>query len=233
MRPSLTACALPICAMVPPCAVFSHGSMMQRQMAAPIDEIGAATRLEEFRASNGDLLDISFDTISAAGPNGAICHYRVTEASNLKLESGSLFLIDSGAQYRDGTTDITRTLPVGDPSDEMKDRFTRVLKGMIAVSRARFPQGTTGAQLDSLARMPLWQAGLDYAHGTGHGVGSFLCVHEGPQRISKTGSVPLEAGNVLSNEPGYYKAGELGHSHRKSNHRHRARADQRWRAAAP
>ena len=178
--------------------------------ATPLTEIACATALEDFRRATGCLEDISFDTISGAGPNGAICHYRVNEASNRQLDEDSLYLIDSGAQYPDGTTDITRTLPVGAPSNEMKDRFTRVLKGMIAVTLARFPKGTSGAQIDSLARMPLWQVGLDYAHGTGHGVGSYLCVHEGPQRIAKTGTTPIEAGNILSNEPGYYKAGHWG-----------------------
>ena len=184
--------------------------MDQMSLTNSLDEIAATQALEQFRAETGLLKDISFDTISAAGPNGAICHYQVSESSNRKIEQGSLYLIDSGGQYPDGTTDITRTIPIGSPSAEMKDRFTRVLKGMIAVTLARFPKGTTGAQLDILARAPLWQVGLDYAHGTGHGVGSYLCVHEGPQRISKTGTVPLETGNILSNEPGYYKAGAWG-----------------------
>ncbi|MCT4656466.1 MAG: aminopeptidase P family protein [Cohaesibacter sp.] len=175
-----------------------------------LDEISSAQMLESFRASTGCLKDISFDTISGAGPNGAIVHYRVTETTNKKLETGSLYLVDSGGQYPDGTTDITRTIPIGTPDEEMKDRFTRVLKGMIALSRACFPKGTNGAQLDTIARQPLWDAGLDYAHGTGHGVGSYLCVHEGPQRIAKTGSVPLETGNILSNEPGFYKEGAWG-----------------------
>lgn len=175
-----------------------------------LTEIDIAKTLENFRMATGCLKDISFETISGAGPNGAICHYRVSEESNLKLEADSLYLIDSGGQYPDGTTDITRTVPVGTPTDEMKDRFTRVLKGMIAVTLARFPEGTSGAQLDSLARKPLWDVGLDYAHGTGHGVGSYLCVHEGPQRIAKVGTAPMEAGNILSNEPGFYKAGHWG-----------------------
>ncbi|PLW75536.1 aminopeptidase P family protein [Cohaesibacter celericrescens] len=175
-----------------------------------LDEIAAASALEHFRSASGCLKDISFETISGAGPNGAIVHYRVSEASNRKFDQNSLFLVDSGGQYPDGTTDITRTIAIGTPDTEMKDRFTRVLKGMIAVSMARFPKGANGAQLDTLARMPLWQAGLDYAHGTGHGVGSYLCVHEGPQRISKAGAVPLETGNILSNEPGYYKTGAWG-----------------------
>ncbi len=180
-----------------------------------IDEIAAAEKLSAFRAETAlqdgsELADLSFDTISGAGPNGAIIHYRVTPATSRKLETGSLYLIDSGAQYRDGTTDITRTVAIGTPSEEMRDRFTRVLKGHIAIATARFPAGTSGAQIDSFARAALWQAGLDYDHGTGHGVGSFLSVHEGPARISKLGATPLEPGMILSNEPGYYKAGEYG-----------------------
>jgi Xaa-Pro aminopeptidase len=181
-----------------------------------IDELGAAAKLEEFRKQGGDLRDTSFDTISGAGPNGAIVHYRVTEETNRALEMNSIYLVDSGGQYPDGTTDVTRTIIVGEPSAEMRDRFTRVLKGMIAVSRAVFPNGTRGSQLDTLARQFLWQAGVDYAHGTGHGVGSYLAVHEGPQRIAPAGSSqsggdePLRPGMFLSNEPGYYKAGEYG-----------------------
>ncbi len=175
-----------------------------------LDEIGAARKLEEFRIETGALKDISFDTISGAGPNGAICHYRVSEKSNLPIPVGKPFLIDSGAQYEDGTTDITRTIAVGTVSTEMKRNNTLVLKGHIAISAARFPEGTTGAQLDTLARIDLWKAGLDFDHGTGHGVGSYLSVHEGPQRIAKTGTVPLKPGMILSNEPGYYPAGEYG-----------------------
>ena len=175
-----------------------------------LDEIGAAEKLEQFRRDTGVLKDISFDTISGAGPNGAICHYRVSKKSNLTIPLGRPFLIDSGAQYEDGTTDITRTLAVGPQTDEMKKHFTLVLKGHIAISTARFPEGTTGAQLDTLARIDLWKAGLDFDHGTGHGVGSYLSVHEGPQRIAKTGTVPLKPGMILSNEPGYYPAGEYG-----------------------
>ena len=174
-----------------------------------LTEIDAAKALESFRHATGKLKDLSFPTISAAGPNSAIPHYRVTKASNRKLGRG-IFLVDSGAQYEDGTTDITRTLAVGRPSAEMRDRFTRVLKGHIAISRAVFPKGTSGAQIDALARLPLWQAGLDFDHGTGHGVGAYLSVHEGPQRISKVGYVALEPGMILSNEPGYYKAGAFG-----------------------
>lgn len=175
-----------------------------------LDEIGVAEKLEEFRRATGVLKDISFDTISGAGPNGAICHYRVSRSSNLPIPLGKPFLIDSGAQYEDGTTDITRTLAVGDVSDEMRKHFTLVLKGHIAISTARFPEGTSGAQLDTLARVDLWKAGLDFDHGTGHGVGAYLGVHEGPQRIAKTGTVPLKPGMILSNEPGYYPAGEYG-----------------------
>ncbi|MBY0422551.1 MAG: M24 family metallopeptidase, partial [Parvularculaceae bacterium] len=157
------------------------------------------------------LLDLSFDTISGAGPNGAVVHYKVSTTTNRRLEPGSLFLIDSGAQYRDGTTDITRVAAIGRPTDEMRDRFTRVLKGHIGLATMRFPAGTTGSQLDMIARKPLWDAGLDYDHGTGHGVGSFLGVHEGPQRIAKAGNTQaLKPGMILSNEPGYYKTGAYG-----------------------
>ncbi|HEY4344650.1 MAG TPA: aminopeptidase P family protein [Parvibaculum sp.] len=181
--------------------------------AAPkggIDEITASKKLETFRADTGELKDLSFDTISGAGPNGAIVHYRVTEGTNQPLQPGELFLVDSGAQYLDGTTDVTRTVAIGKASTEQRDRFTRVLKGHIGIATARFPDGTSGSQLDALARMSLWKAGLDYDHGTGHGVGSYLSVHEGPQRISKLGSVPLKPGMIISNEPGYYKTGAYG-----------------------
>lgn len=175
-----------------------------------IGEIGAVEALETFRRETGLLRDVSFPTISGSGPNGAIVHYRVTHASDRKLAAGELYLVDSGGQYQDGTTDITRTVAIGQPSAEMRERFTRVLKGHIAVARAVFPKGTSGAQIDSFARRPLWEAGLDFDHGTGHGVGSYLSVHEGPQRISKLGTVALEPGMILSNEPGYYKAGAYG-----------------------
>ncbi|RKQ71695.1 Xaa-Pro aminopeptidase [Litorimonas taeanensis] len=175
------------------------------------DEIDAATKLETLRHRNGGLKDLSFETISGAGANGALCHYRVSVATTLKLEKDSLFLVDSGGQYQDGTTDVTRTVPIGTPTDEMRDRFTRVLKGHIALATIRFPKGTTGPALDAFARAPLWAVGLDYDHGTGHGVGVFLGVHEGPQRISKApNSVALEPGMIVSNEPGFYKAGEYG-----------------------
>jgi Xaa-Pro aminopeptidase len=174
-------------------------------------EIDASDRLEAFRRESPLCRDLSFDTISGAGANGAIVHYRATERSNAALTPGSLYLLDSGAQYPDGTTDVTRTIAIGEPSAEMRDRFTRVLKGHIALATARFPVGTSGSQLDALARRPLWEIGLDYEHGTGHGVGSYLSVHEGPQRISKMPStVALRPGMVVSNEPGYYKTGAYG-----------------------
>jgi Xaa-Pro aminopeptidase len=175
-----------------------------------LTEIDAVAALETFRRDTGLLREVSFPTISGSGPNGAIVHYRVTRATNRKIAPDELFLLDSGAQYQDGTTDITRTMAVGEPSAEMRDRFTRVLKGHIAIARAMFPDGTTGAQLDSFARQFLWAAGVDFDHGTGHGVGSYLSVHEGPARISKLGTVALKRGMILSNEPGYYKAGSYG-----------------------
>ena len=185
------------------------------QSPGSLDEIGAAVKLEQCRVDAGQshqmpLLDLSFPSISSTGPNGAINHYRVSEDSNRTLQEGELFLLDSGGQYRDGTTDITRTLPVGKVSAEYRRRFSLVLKGMIAISTLRFPKGTRGCDIDAFARAALWQAGLDYAHGTGHGVGSYLSVHEGPQRIAKVGVAPLEPGMILSNEPGYYKPGEYG-----------------------
>jgi Xaa-Pro aminopeptidase len=175
-----------------------------------LTEIDAVAALESFRRDTGLLKDVSFPTISGAGPDGAIVHYRVTTRTNRGITAGELFLIDSGGQYQDGTTDITRTVAVGEPTAEMRERFTRVLKGHIAIARAIFPDGTTGAQLDSFARQSLWAAGLDFDHGTGHGVGSYLSVHEGPARISKLGTTPLRRGMILSNEPGYYKAGAYG-----------------------
>ena len=178
--------------------------------AGKLTEIDAVEALESFRRDSGLLKDISFPTIAGSGPNGAIVHYRVTRATNRTIGKNELFLVDSGAQYEDGTTDITRTVAVGTPSDEMRDRFTRVLKGHIAIATAVFPENTSGAQLDPLARTALWQAGLDFDHGTGHGVGSYLSVHEGPARISKLGTVALRRGMILSNEPGYYKTGAYG-----------------------
>ena len=175
-----------------------------------LTEIDAVKALESFRRDTGLLKDISFPTIAGAGPNAAIVHYRVTQSSNRRLGMNELFLVDSGAQYEDGTTDITRTVVIGTPSDEMRDRFTRVLKGHIAIATAVFPENTSGAQLDPLARIALWQAGVDFDHGTGHGVGSYLSVHEGPARISKLGTVGLRRGMILSNEPGYYKTAAYG-----------------------
>jgi Xaa-Pro aminopeptidase len=181
-----------------------------------LDELKASDRLQAMREEGGMLRDLSFDTISGSGPNGAIVHYKASAETNRPIEMNSLYLVDSGGQYEDGTTDITRTLAIGEPTAEMRDRFTRVLQGHIAIATALFPKGTRGSQLDSFARKALWDAGLDYAHGTGHGVGAFLAVHEGPQRISPVGSSqsggdePLQAGMIISNEPGYYKAGEYG-----------------------
>lgn len=176
-----------------------------------LSELDAQAYLDACRRRQPLWRDMSFPTISAAGPNGAVVHYRATDGQCRRLEPGTLYLVDSGGQYLDGTTDITRTIAVGSPTPEHRDRYTRVLKGHIALAKATFPKGTTGAQLDALARRPLWEVGLDYAHGTGHGVGSYLGVHEGPQRISKGGhTVALQPGMILSNEPGYYKDGEYG-----------------------
>jgi Xaa-Pro aminopeptidase len=178
--------------------------------AGRLTEIDAVEALESFRRDTGLLKDVSFPTIAGAGANGAVVHYRVTRRSNRSIAPGELFLIDSGAQYEDGTTDITRTIAVGAPGADMRGNFTRVLKGHIAIARAVFPEGTNGAQLDSFARQYLWRAGLDFDHGTGHGVGSYLSVHEGPARISKLGSAALKRGMILSNEPGYYRTGAYG-----------------------
>ena len=182
----------------------------QNAASGTLDEIAAAKKLEALRAETGKLHDISFDTISGAGPHGAIVHYRVTETSNRALNPGELYLCDSGGQYPDGTTDITRTVAVGAPSGEMRRHYTLVLKGHLAIGRARFPGGTRGVDLDPLARQYLWARGLDYAHGTGHGVGSFLSVHEGPQGISFRSMVKLKPGMIVSNEPGYYLEGAYG-----------------------
>ncbi|RUV45605.1 MAG: aminopeptidase P family protein [Mesorhizobium sp.] len=188
---------------------------LDRQQPDTLDEIDVVTKLEEVRRQTGEetqmpLRDVSFDTISGAGPNGAIMHYRVSRATSRKLQSGELFLLDSGGQYQDGTTDITRTVPIGQPTEEMRERFTLVLKGMIGISTLRFPAGTRGSEIDAVARVALWKHGCDFAHGTGHGVGSYLAVHEGPQRIARTGTEKLLAGMMLSNEPGYYKEGSYG-----------------------
>jgi Xaa-Pro aminopeptidase len=186
-------------------AWFDH-----RAANGDLTEIEAVEALESFRRDTGLLKDVSFPTIAGSGPNGAIVHYRVTRTSNRRIGAGELFLVDSGGQYQDGTTDVTRTVAVGTPSAEMRRNFTLVLKGHIAIARAVFPDGTNGAQLDSFARQFLWRAGLDFDHGTGHGVGSYLSVHEGPARISKLGTAPLKRGMILSNEPGYYQTGAYG-----------------------
>jgi Xaa-Pro aminopeptidase len=179
--------------------------------ANPPDEVEAVSKLEAFREETGALKDLSFDTIAGAASNGAIVHYRPTQRLNKRTEQGSLLLVDSGAQYLDGTTDVTRTMAIGEPSAEMCERFTLVLQGHLALTRVKFPAGTTGSALDALARMPLWAKGLDYDHGTGHGVGSYLGVHEGPHRIAKQPNmVALRAGMIVSNEPGYYKEGAYG-----------------------
>lgn len=187
------------------------GWLARESKGGKLREIEVSDRLQALRQDTGKLRDLSFDTISGAGPNGAVVHYRASPATERTLELNSLYLVDSGGQYRDGTTDVTRTVGIGTPSAEMKDRFTRVLKGHIALATARFPAGTTGSQLDTLARYWLWQAGLDYDHGTGHGVGAYLSVHEGPHRISKIANpVALQPGMIVSNEPGYYKTGAYG-----------------------
>ena len=190
-------------------AKFLHWLDVQAEKG--LSEIEADEILLQFREEGELFRGPSFPSITGSGPHGAIVHYRVSEQSNRQWQKGEIFLIDSGGQYRDGTTDITRTVIYGQPTEEMRDRFTRVLKGHIAIAMAQFPEGTNGEQLDTLARHALWQAGLDYDHGTGHGVGSYLCVHEGPQRISKRGGgQQLKPGMILSNEPGYYKSGEYG-----------------------
>jgi Xaa-Pro aminopeptidase len=183
---------------------------LDQQDAENLTEIDVVRAVEAERRATNELRDISFDTISGAGPNGAIVHYRVTEATNRHLKNGELLLVDSGGQYQDGTTDITRTIAIGSPGQEERDAFTRVLRGMITLSRLRWPTGLNGRDVDILARTPLWEAGLDYGHGTGHGVGSYLCVHEGPQRIARTGNQALLPGMILSNEPGFYREGAFG-----------------------
>lgn len=196
-------------------AIVSFLAWLDSKAPGELDEILAVEKLETFRRETGEkfqrpLREISFDTISGFGPNGAIIHYRVNEDTNRPFESGSLYLVDSGGQYEDGTTDITRTVSIGTPTDEMRKHYTLVLKGLIAISILRFPPNTRGMDIDPFARAALWQHGLDYAHGTGHGVGSYLSVHEGPQRIARTGTVELREGMIISNEPGYYREGEYG-----------------------
>lgn len=175
-----------------------------------LTEIDVVTKLEGFRRETNALQDISFETISGAGPNGAIVHYRVDENTNRAVNTGELLLVDSGGQYLDGTTDITRTIAIGPAGKEERTCYTRVLQGMVALSRVRFPKGVRGCDLDALARYPLWLVGQDYDHGTGHGVGSYLSVHEGPQSLSRRSNIPLEPGMILSNEPGYYREGAFG-----------------------
>lgn len=183
---------------------------LDAQAPGTITEIEVASRLEELRRRDPALRDISFDTISGTGENGAVMHYRVTEESNSRLEEGHLLVLDSGGQYLDGTTDITRTIAIGTPGQEECAAFTRVLQGMIAMSRLRWPKGLAGRDIEAVGRMPLWLAGQDFNHGLGHGVGAYLSVHEGPQRLSRVSSVPLEPGMILSNEPGYYREGAFG-----------------------
>ncbi len=191
-------------------AMVEFLAWLDMQTPGAFTEIDVVRALEGFRARTNALREISFDTISGAGPNGAIVHYRVSHDSNRTVGSGELLLVDSGGQYVDGTTDITRTVAIGAPTQEQKECFTRVLQGMIAISQVRFPRGLAGRDLDALARAPLWRAGQDFDHGTGHGVGSYLSVHEGPQRISRNSEVALQPGMILSNEPGYYREGGFG-----------------------
>ncbi len=183
---------------------------LDAQPPGSLTEISVVRALEGFRRATNALHDISFDTISGSGPNGAVIHYRVTEETNRAIGQDELLLVDSGAQYQDGTTDITRTIAIGDPGDFASACYTRVLRGLIAISRARWPRGLSGRDLDPLARFPLWVEGMDFDHGTGHGVGAFLSVHEGPQRLSRISEVPFEPGMILSNEPGYYREGAFG-----------------------
>jgi Xaa-Pro aminopeptidase len=191
-------------------AVCEFLAWFYAQAPGTITEIDVVTRLESCRHDTGKLLDISFDTVAGSGPNGALAHYNVSQASNRTLQAGDLMVLDSGGQYLDGTTDITRTLPVGQPGEEERTAYTRVLQGMIAMSRVRWPKGLAGRDLDVLARYPLWLADQDYGHGTGHGVGVHLCVHEGPQKLSRASDVPLDPGMIVSNEPGFYREGAFG-----------------------
>lgn len=185
-------------------------SWLDGQPAGSLTEIDVATKLEECRRRDNALQDISFETIAGTGPNGAVMHYRVTRESDARLEDGHLLVLDSGGQYLDGTTDITRTISIGAPGEEERRAFTRVLQGMIAMSRLRWPKGLAGRDIEAVGRMPLWLAGQDFDHGLGHGVGAYLSVHEGPQRLSRASHVPLEPGMILSNEPGYYREGAFG-----------------------
>ncbi|GAA6196333.1 aminopeptidase P family protein [Pseudophaeobacter arcticus] len=191
-------------------AVVELLSWLDAQPVGSLTEIDVAKRLEELRRRDPALRDISFETISGTGENGAVMHYRVTEESNSRLQAGQLLVLDSGGQYLDGTTDITRTIAIGTPGAEECAAFTRVLQGMIAMSCLRWPKGLAGRDIEAVGRMPLWLAGQDFNHGLGHGVGAYLSVHEGPQRLSRVSTVPLEPGMILSNEPGYYREGAFG-----------------------
>jgi Xaa-Pro aminopeptidase len=185
-------------------------SWIDRQDENEIDEIDVVIELENIRRKDKNLKEISFDTIAASGPNAALPHYRVNYSSNRKIKKGDVLLVDSGGQYLDGTTDITRTIAIGKQSEDVKNAFTRVLKGLISISMLKFPSGTSGRDIDAFARASLWQLGQDYAHGTGHGVGHYLSVHEGPQRISKFSGIEFKEGMIISNEPGFYEEGRFG-----------------------
>ena len=185
-------------------------SWLDAQAPGTLTETGVVTQLEACRRRDNALQDISFETISGTGPNGAIMHYRVTEETDARLEDGHLLVLDSGGQYLDGTTDITRTIAIGEPGEEERAAFTRVLQGMIGMSRLRWPKGLAGRDIEAIGRLPLWLAGQDFNHGLGHGVGAYLSVHEGPQRLSRASTIPLEPGMILSNEPGYYREGAFG-----------------------
>ncbi|QAX30223.1 aminopeptidase P family protein [Leisingera sp. NJS204] len=191
-------------------AIVEMLAWLDAQLPGTITEIGAVTKLEALRREDQALRDISFETIAGTGENGAVMHYRVTEETDTRLEDGHLLVLDSGGQYLDGTTDITRTIAIGTPGAEERDAYTRVLQGMIAMSRLRWPKGLAGRDIECIGRMPLWLAGQDFNHGLGHGVGAYLSVHEGPQRLARTSHVPLEPGMILSNEPGYYREGAFG-----------------------
>jgi Xaa-Pro aminopeptidase len=191
-------------------AVVETLAWLDAQAPGSVKESDVVVRLENARRQDNALQDISFETISGTGPNGAIMHYRVTTDTDSTLEDGHLLVLDSGGQYLDGTTDITRTIPIGTPDLDQCQAFTRVLKGMIAMSMLRWPAGLAGRDIECVGRLPLWAAGQDFNHGLGHGVGAYLSVHEGPQRLAKSGTVPLKAGMILSNEPGYYREGAFG-----------------------
>ena len=191
-------------------AIVEMLAWLDAQAPGTITEIDVVKKLESLRSADPALRDISFETIAGTGENGAVMHYRVTEETDTRLEDGHLLVMDSGGQYLDGTTDITRTIAIGTPGEEERAAFTRVLQGMIAMSRLRWPKGLAGRDIECIGRMPLWLAGQDFNHGLGHGVGAYLSVHEGPQRLARTSHVPFEPGMILSNEPGYYREGAFG-----------------------